>query len=226
MQLAVLRDRATADPLAGMDRKDGQMSPRLDELSLKFAIFASRCERPSLDIGCGDGVATAALLERGARVVAVDPDEEATQRLLARVPHEQHPRVSVRTAQLPAVDFMVTPFAAVHVSRVLQELDGLAIRCSFRKFFRWLYPDGKLFLSAFTPHGFAWRRLRAEFIRRHTAGAPWPGYFGTRGQAVHLLDERTLRRELEDAGFQIEEAGCYTLPWDSNQVCCGVVARI
>ena len=64
---------------------------------------------------------------------------------------------------------------------------------------------------------------------------PWPGYighpswhfheWGAGTGLVHLLDEHVLRRELETAGFIIEQIGCYTLPWDTDQVCCGVVAR-
>ncbi len=108
--------------------------------------------------------------------------------------------------------------------RVLHALDGAAIQQSLRKFYRWLYPDGKLFLSALTPRAAICRPLWKEFVRRQAAGAPWPGHFGTDPQPFHLLDERILRRELESAGFLIEEAGCYALPWDRDQMCCAVVA--
>ena len=224
MALAALRDRSRATPMPGMAQYSGLMSPRLDALSLQFVIWAGQCDRLSLDLGCGDGIATAAVLDRGAHVVAMDPDPACIERLLARVPREQHPRVTTRVAGLPTVDFMTTPFSAVHAARVLNLLDGAAIRHSVRKFFRWLYPDGKLFLSVLTPHGAAWKPLRKEFVRRQAAGVPWPGYFSTGVEAIHLLDERTLRRELESAGFAIEEAGSYALPWDRDQMCCSLVA--
>jgi hypothetical protein len=34
-----------------------------------------------------------------------------------------------------------------------------------------------------------------------------------------------LLRELEAAGFIIEEISSYSLPWDAEQRCCAVVAR-
>ena len=50
-----------------------EMSPTLYPLSLQFAIEMRAATRQALDIGCGDGVATAAALARGGRVLAVDP---------------------------------------------------------------------------------------------------------------------------------------------------------
>jgi SAM-dependent methyltransferase len=214
------------------------MSPGLDPLSLKFAIEACSADGMLVDIGCGDGCATLAALQRGGRVVAVDPDMASIQHLLGCVPAEQRRRVKLRVAGLPQVDFKAAAFPAVHAARVLHFLDGPAIECSLRKFFRWLYPRGKLFVSVLTPAGAAWSPFQAEYRRRFAAGARWPGhiedpaaYFqcGEDGSTneprmVHLLDQHVLGQELEAAGFRIQEAGCYALPWDPEQMCCAIVA--
>jgi hypothetical protein len=135
---------------------------------------------------------------------------------------------------LPELDFKSVPFSAVHAARVLHFLDGAAIRRTLRKFYRWLYPDGKLFLSALTPNGAAWKPVQAECRRRRAAQLEWPGYIEDLSRfylprvdstiAVHLLDERILRREVKAAGFAIVEASCYPLPWDPAQLCCAIVA--
>jgi SAM-dependent methyltransferase len=165
------------------------MSPALDQLSLKFAIHTRTARNDALDIGCGNGVATAAALARGGHVMAIDPDIEALRQLVARIPREQLPRLEVRVARLPELDFKFARFSAVHASRVLHLLDPAVAHSSLNKFFRWLYPTGKLFIS------------------------------------IPARDETELRLQLESAGFIVETLNCYALPWDSEQVCFGVIAR-
>jgi SAM-dependent methyltransferase len=212
-----------------------QMSPELDDLSIRFAAYARSAKLDSLDIGCGDGIATGAALARGGHLFAIDPDQGALHQLLARVPPEQYRRLKVRLGALPALDFKFAHFSAVHAARVLHLLDPAALQLSLRKFFRWLYPEGRLFISTLTTGGEYWEFAERECARRRTAHALWPGYISDirrlqpawRGEhsAVHLIDEPILRRELESAGFEIEYAKCYPLPWDADQICCAIVAR-
>jgi 2-polyprenyl-3-methyl-5-hydroxy-6-metoxy-1,4-benzoquinol methylase len=154
-----------------------QMSPALDRLSLKFAIWARDAPSASLDVGCGDGIATMSVLARGGHVVAVDPDEVAIGRLIRRIPSEHFRRLKVRLSTLADLEFEATHFSAVHVARVLHHLDPVALTQALQKFFRWLYPDGKLFISTFTPAGAAWAAFQPEFRRRKMARHPGPGYF-------------------------------------------------
>jgi SAM-dependent methyltransferase len=212
-----------------------RMSPALDDLSMQFAMYARTAPGDVLDIGCGDGIATAAALTRGATVYAVDPDQAALHHLLARVPpmHARHLRV--RMGSLPGVDFKFPRFSAVHAARVLHFLDPLALQRSLQKFFHWLYPNGKLFISTLTSAGDYWEFAENEIIQRKLAQDPWPGYLADIrrlrphwdgvSDAVHLLDEPILRRELAAAGFEIEYIHSYPLPWDIDQMCCAVVAR-
>lgn len=212
-----------------------QMSPSLDELSLKFAIWARHANRNCLDIGCGDGLATTAALARGGHVLAVDPDHVALHRLLMRTPLEQYRRLRVRAASLPDLDLKSAHFAGVHAARVVHLLEPQAFQQSLRNFCRWLYPGGKLFMSALAPSGSFWAPFHAEFSRRQHSRERWPGYiqditrflpeWESEKSSIHLLDESVLGRELEEAGFVIEELSEYELPWDTEQNCHAVIAR-
>jgi ubiquinone/menaquinone biosynthesis C-methylase UbiE len=163
----------------------------LDPLSLQFVIWAQAANGRALDIDCGDGTTTLALLARGGHVVAVDADTAALHRLVERVPDGQSRRLQVRHGQLPNIDFKVANFAAVHAARVLHLLDGASRQESIGKFYRWLYPRGRLFVSV----------------------------------AIRLLDEETLTRELEVAGFVIAASKTYVAPDSDTQECCAVIAH-
>jgi SAM-dependent methyltransferase len=227
--------RASYASLAASAPATEAMSPSLDDLSIRFAAFTRTATSDALDIGCGDGIATAAALVRGGHVMAMDPDREALSKLLARVPPEHYRRLKTRVGRLPGLDFKFARFSAIHAARVLHILEPDELQQSLRKFFRWLYPAGKLFLSTLTPAGPYWEFAEKEFARRKMAQEPWPGYIGNvrrlrpswsaESVAVHLLDEPVLRRELDAAGFVPEYVNCYPLPWDPDQMCCAVIAR-
>lgn len=65
----------------------------------------------AVDLGCGDGTETMALLARGWRVLAVDREPEAIERVLARLPEQARPRLETQVASfeevvLPPADFV------------------------------------------------------------------------------------------------------------------------
>jgi SAM-dependent methyltransferase len=211
------------------------MSSTLDELSLRFAIWTRTADGLAMDVGCGDGVATVAALARGGRVVAVDPDCSALERLRGRVPADQRARLRLHAGRVPEFEFKPGGLCALHAGYVLHLLAGDEIEASFTKFFSWLYPEGRLFISVLTPMGDHWQPFRAEFARRLAASAKWPGYIKFASSLnstphdgvtmVNLLDDRILRPVLKVAGFSIEEVSWYSVPWDSAQKCCGITAR-
>jgi ubiquinone/menaquinone biosynthesis C-methylase UbiE len=205
---AAINYRLSASSKACVSNEAGNStSAALDPLSLKFVIWAQEAGAPALDVGCGDGIATLALLARGCHVVAVDSDVAALHRLVERAPTEQCRRLKVRLGQLPDVDFKAANFAAIHAPRVLHSLDPVAVEYSLRKFYRWLYPEGRLFVSVLTPAG----------VRRVSRARSDP--------RIYPLDERTLRREMSAAGFFVEDASTYLPPWEGSQECCAVIAR-
>jgi SAM-dependent methyltransferase len=230
--------RGYTAPYLGMARANAGtdvMSPTLDTIAWRFAEYAQNSRLNVLDVGCGDGIATAAALDRGAYVIAADPDRNVLRQLLARVRSEQYARLTLRTESLDDLDFKIAQFAAVHAGRVLHALEPAALQRSLRKFCRWLYPEGKLFVSTYTPEGRTWEPFRPAYEERVSSGERWPGFIADTGvhfrhwnegaSAIHLLDQRVLCSELADAGFVIEYSRSYPLPWDSGLTCCGVIAR-
>jgi tellurite methyltransferase len=70
----------------------------------------------AVDIGAGNGIETAAMLERGWTVLAIDAEPEAIERLEARVPPMARARLRtelapVENVQLPSVDLVWAAFS-------------------------------------------------------------------------------------------------------------------
>jgi len=75
-------------------------------------------ERPgeAVDLGCGAGIDTLAMLERGWRVFATDAEDEAVRRTRGRVPSELEPRLQtlvmpMEDVELPEVDLVWASFS-------------------------------------------------------------------------------------------------------------------
>ena len=65
----------------------------------------------AIDLGCGDGIETLALLAQGWQVEAIDQQPEASERILAAVPVTDRPRLHTQScpfqdALLPSADFI------------------------------------------------------------------------------------------------------------------------
>jgi len=70
----------------------------------------------AVDLGCGAGIDTLAMLERGWRVFATDAEDEAIQRTRDRVPPELEPRLRtlltpMEEVDLPTVDLVCASFS-------------------------------------------------------------------------------------------------------------------
>lgn len=86
------------------------------ELLLEVLSSFGPDERDAVDLGCGQGIDTLAMLQAGWRVYAVDGQEEAIRRLLARVPPSLEPSLRAEVAfmeevDLPPVDLVWASFS-------------------------------------------------------------------------------------------------------------------
>lgn len=198
----------------------GFMADSLDRYSEAFVEFAASQAGEVLDMGCAYGIATRAVLERGARVLACDMEPGHLEILEAETPPALRERLRTIVGTLPSVDFAEASFAAILCSRVVHFLLPDELRASLRAMREWLKPGGRLFVIADSPYTGFWSTASADYERRKAAGEEFPCFIadiGTffRGGRVpegmlgylNPMDPETLRREVEAAGLVAEESG-------------------
>ena len=102
------RDATWSDYYAANDGRE----PRRALLDVLVADGPGR----AIDLGCGSGIDTLAMLRRGWHVLAIDAEREAIDRLEARVPTDLTGRLETRVsrmedAELPATDLVHASFS-------------------------------------------------------------------------------------------------------------------
>jgi len=145
-----------------------------------------------LDLGCGAGQFSAALLQAGVRPIAVDVAHEALRRALERIPGLDL-RHWPAGEPLPLADASVD---AVWAGEVIEHVADVAPWLSEAR--RVLRPRGTLLLT--TPHHGRGTLLRVALSRRAFAE-----HFEPRSDHVRFYSPATLRALLEDFGFDIAE---------------------
>ena len=143
-----------------------------------------------LDIGCGAGEFSAALLRAGARPVAVDVAREALRRARDRVPGVDA-RLWEPGEPLPLDDNSVD---AVWAGEVIEHVVDVAPWLSELR--RVLRPHGTLLLT--TPHHGPVTLLRLALSPRR-----FERHFEPRSDHVRFFSPRTLRALLDDLGFDV-----------------------
>jgi SAM-dependent methyltransferase len=211
----------------------GAMTTVLPACSQLFVEFAATSGGEVMDMGCAYGVATVAALEQGARVLAVDIEEQHLTILANTVAPRLRGRLSTLAGALPDMDFAPGRFQAIHAARILHFLPPQAFRQSICKMAQWLAPGGRLFLICDSPYFPHWAARVDEYERLNAQGEEWPGYiadiagyFRSRASAsnvidsgghasdalngtplINLVDPEILARECRLAGLRVEEAG-------------------
>jgi len=145
-----------------------------------------------LDVGCGAGEFSAALLEAGAQPIAVDVAGEALRRARERVPGLDA-RLWADGEPLPVDDNGVD---AVWAGEVIEHVADVAPWLSELR--RVLRPRGTLLLS--TPHHGPGTLLRLALSPRRFAE-----HFEPRSEHVRFYSPRTLRALLHDLGFDVAQ---------------------
>ncbi|MBI2687654.1 MAG: class I SAM-dependent methyltransferase [Acidobacteria bacterium] len=200
----------------------GWASNQLNEISERFVAHCRSVALPVLDIGAAFGIATLAALETGATVIA--NDLEASH--LSHIAHSATPDQARRLILIPGrfprhLKLAESSLSAVHASNVLHFLTGPQLEQGFASIAHWLGPGGRLFIQASTPWQQPFKDFVPVFQSRRKEGAEWPGWLedtkeysthrklGQIPQSIHLLDDITLRKKVEAAGLQVDEAYLY-----------------
>jgi ubiquinone/menaquinone biosynthesis C-methylase UbiE len=145
-----------------------------------------------LDVGCGAGEFSAALLQAGAEPIGVDVAREALRRARERVPGLDL-RLWALGEPLPLDDASVD---AVWAGEVVEHVADVAPWLSELR--RVLRPRGTLLLT--TPHHGPGTLLSLALSRRRFAA-----HFEPRSDHLRFFSPRTLRALLDDLGFDVAE---------------------
>ncbi len=166
--------------------------PERLELRRAFLLANVAAGDAVLDVGCGAGEFSAALLDAGARPIGVDVADEALRRARERVPGLDA-RLWKQGEPLPADDASVD---LVWAGEVIEHVADVAPWLSELR--RVLRPRGTLLLT--TPHHGPATLLRLALSRRAFAA-----HFEPRSDHVQYFSPATLRELLDDLGFDVEE---------------------
>ena len=161
-------------------------------LRREFLLAYVRAGDDVLDIGCGAGEFSAALLDAGAQPIAVDVAREALRRARERVP-DLDARLWRPGEPLPLEDCSVD---AVWAGEVVEHVVDVAPWLSELR--RVLRPRGTLLLT--TPHHGPGTLLRLALSPRRFAR-----HFEPRADHVRFFSPQTLRELLHDLGFDVAQ---------------------
>jgi SAM-dependent methyltransferase len=196
----------------------GHSIAKLTDYSEEFVTFAPLAPGPVLDIGAAFGVASLPALELGAEVIINDMAQEHLDQIAAKMPEVFKERVHYHQGRAPdELSFADESLGAIHASQVFHFLKGAEIEKLFELMFRWLKPNGKIFIIISSPYINILKNFLPLYEQRKREGVRWPGEvenlkeFTTHPVAddnppfFNFIDDSVLRQTALDVGFVIEK---------------------
>jgi len=163
--------------------------PELLELRRAFLLAGVAPGTVVADVGCGEGVFSAALIAHGARPVCVDVADEPLRRLRARFPALADVRRAAPDGPLPLGDGEA---GAAWAGEVVEHV--VDVGAFLGELRRVVAPGGVLLLT--TPD-----HPRRRLVRVALSGRAFDEHFSPYADHLRFFSRRTLRRALTDAGF-------------------------
>lgn len=199
--------------------KTGFSTRYLDPIAQKGIAFGKGKTSPILDIGCGYGAVSRALLAQGNSVIANDSSLEHLENLKSSLPEDQKEHLTLMSGIFPE-EFEPQPqsLSAAIAIWVFHFLSGEELKFAARKLFLALEQGGCVFISASS----AYLKFLGDFIPlyhdRIEKKDPFPGWMEdvklylqphqveNLPRSMHFLDPSVLTRVFSTAGFEIEYA--------------------
>ena len=196
----------------------GYMSPALDEIQMAFVEYCGKNPQGNfLDIGCGFGVATLPVVNRGGRIIACDLEQQHLDILKKSIPREKRPLITFVKDHFPnEISFPENHFDAINISMVIHFLSAPLIEKALRSLFICLKKGGRLFITTSSPY----QKVLSSFLpiyKMKRLTEEWPGYIQDIGDYVphraHLLPKENivfckdeLSRLVSKFNFQVRAA--------------------
>ena len=135
-----------------------------NELTEAFLLWVDQVKGHHLDIGAAYGIATIPALERGAKVTAVDLSKAHLDILTENCPKNIKSNLTTQVGRIPyTFQFEDNTFNGIHISQVFHFLRGEEIEKSIALAYKWLKPEGKIFVIACSPHCGAYKPIQMEY---------------------------------------------------------------
>jgi chorismate-pyruvate lyase/ubiquinone/menaquinone biosynthesis C-methylase UbiE len=183
-----------------------------------FVDYASRAEKPVVDIGAAYGVATLPALLGGGKVIAVDISPDHLTAIGNSIDDSLKERLTTINSRFPDFTLPDESVSAVYLSQILPFLKGDEIEAGVKKLYEWLEPGGCAFVVSFTPFISHVRSFIPEYLEKKSKGVRWPGFiedlsehcndphiFRNLPNQITHLDADDLRWVFEKAGFEIKD---------------------
>lgn len=210
--------------------KMGYMALALDPYTKAFVNFAKqKSDELYLDIGCAFGISTFPVLYAGCKIIACDLDERHLSLIKSMTNEKFLDRLGLMKGHLPdCLSFPEQTFNAINVSMVLHFLSGEKILTALHQLWKWLKPEGHLYITVSSPYQGTLHKFIPLYEKRVKKGVTWPGriediraYIPQRAEDLplfnHVLTPDVLKRALKQAHFEILECGFFSrknLPQD------------
>ncbi len=171
---------------------------RVTRLHASLAEAAAAPGRSVLEIGCGTGAVTQRLVERGARVTALDQNPEMVEQARARLADAPAEAVSWIERTASEIDALpVAGFDAVVASLCLSEMSPSERRFVLRQALQRLRPGGVLAAGDEVRPRRLWQRVLHACLRGPQVALAWLVV----GSTSHPIPD--LASEVRAAGFEL-----------------------
>ena len=204
----------------------------------RFIACASSFSGPIVDIGCGWGEQTLALLQAGAQVIAIDPSARHLNSLSKKVPGDLRHYLQLIEGEFPHIDIADGTASAILAARVGHFWNGEELELAVAKMFEILASGGQVCFIETWPF---WRALHAfasEYERRLQQADMWPGLMDMHHYAqswvnqgvvparMHYLTADILERTLLKQGFIIRrKSRQFVTELPEMEVACELIAE-
>ncbi len=201
----------------------GFMVAEPDKLMRTFVSFASKSDKPCVDVGAAFGVASLYALDQGVKnVIAIDPEQSHIDHIAQQFSAMQQDdqQIELHCGYFPkTVKLENYTVSAILIARVLHFLSGEEITALLEQAYNILMPGGKIFISTISPYVKPLLNYIETYEQHENAdNVEWPGMIDNLRQYLpeaahkhnqksgHVLTPKVLSKHLKKAGFEIETA--------------------
>ena len=167
------------------------------------------------DVGCAYGRISLLALEKGAKVMAIDLEQQHLEALKQNCPIHLAPYLETVTGHFPnTVSLPSDTFDAILLARLLVFLKPEEIDKALFKAYQALRAGGRLYIISPSPLRKKWQALFSTYMKQKEQGLPWPGYIqnlwtlvpdeqNNLPNTIQLIDMDSLKSGLERVGFKV-----------------------